>query len=163
MKMGRSRFASHPVGSAAAPEHWSLALRLPSGRLRCRSGTLVARATPPIRSAPLPLRSRTRAGDRATARAARPVAGSGAVERQAQLIGQGRQPREDVADLVELLVARALAHGSGQLAELLGEPGDRRVDAPAAVTRPEVRAISSWNSSSCITAVWRGPGSAARP
>src|SRR5213076_1302761 len=96
-------------------------LRLPSGRLRCRSGRL----------------SLTDAGDRAAARAARPVAGSRAVERQAELIGQGRQPGEDVADLVELLVARALADGPGQLAELLREPGDRRVDAAAAVARTE--------------------------
>jgi hypothetical protein len=43
--MGRSRYASHTVGSAAAPDLW------------------VARATPPIRSAPLPLPTCTAPGD----------------------------------------------------------------------------------------------------
>ena len=76
---------------------------------------------------------RAGAGRGAAARAAVGVAGHGVVERQVELLGQRGQPGQHVAELVELLLGRALAHGLGQLAELLGQPGDRGGHTPSAV------------------------------
>ena len=94
--------------------------------------------------------SRACARRRPAARAAGGISGRGVVERQVELVGQRRQPREQVADLMELLVGAALADGLRELAELLGEPRDRRVDARARSRAPYVCAINAWNSSSCM-------------
>jgi hypothetical protein len=43
-------------------------------------------------------------------------------DRQAELVGQRRHPRQHVGQLGLLLLARALAHRLRQLADLLGQP-----------------------------------------
>lgn len=55
---------------------------------------------------------------------------------QAQLVGQGGQPGEDVAQFVQLLARSALAHGLGQLAHFLGQPGDGGGPPPLGVALP---------------------------
>lgn len=69
---------------------------------------------------------RAAAGDAAASRTAIGVAGGGIVERETELRGEGRQPREHVTELVQLLVGRALANRLRQLAEFLSQPGDCR-------------------------------------
>jgi hypothetical protein len=64
----------------------------------------------------------TVAGAAATPGATPGVAGGGLVELDAELTGQRRQPRQHVAHLVHLRGPVALAHGLGQLTQLLGEP-----------------------------------------
>ena len=58
----------------------------------------------------------------AAVRATVGVARRAFVERDAELVGQARQPREHVAQLVHLLGARTFARGLRQLAQLLREP-----------------------------------------
>src|SRR3954447_17404846 len=65
--------------------------------------------------------ARTRRGT--APRASVSIAARRVFEGDVELIGQRRQPGERVAELVELLVARAFAHGLGQLADFLREPG----------------------------------------
>ena len=69
----------------------------------------------------------------AAARAAVGVAGRGLVEADAELAGERRQPRQHVADLVDLVGPVALADGLGQLAQLLGQPGHGGGHAPRPV------------------------------
>lgn len=61
------------------------------------------------------------------------VARSGLGERQPELIGKRRQPREDVGELFELLGGGAFADRLGQLTHFFGEPRHRRGGAPSTV------------------------------
>ena len=72
-------------------------------------------------------------GQPAAARAAAGVAGRGLVEVEAELAGQRRQPRQHVAQLVDLRGPVALADRLGQLAQLLGQPGHGGGHAPRPV------------------------------
>ena len=54
-------------------------------------------------------------------------------EREPELLGERCQPREHVAEFVHLFGARPLPDGPRQLPHFLGEPGDRRRDAPGSV------------------------------
>src|SRR5690606_34941265 len=54
-------------------------------------------------------------------------------ERQVELVGERCQPRENVAELMQLLFGRALAHRLRELTELLAQPSHRRRDAAGAV------------------------------
>ena len=75
-------------------------------------------------------------GARAAAGAAGGVAAGGGGEVDAHLVGQRGQPGQDVGELVLLLGHRALAHGLGQLADLLGQPRHGRRHATLAVVVP---------------------------
>ena len=50
----------------------------------------------------------------------------GFVEWDAELRGEGGDPGEHVAQLVDLLVAAAFASGAGELADFFGQVGDGR-------------------------------------
>src|SRR5690606_14021781 len=69
---------------------------------------------------------RAGARGRPAPRAAVGVAGGGVLQREPELLGERRQPGEHVAQLVEARLVVALADRLGQLAQLLGEPGDGR-------------------------------------
>lgn len=76
------------------------------------------------------------AGDGGALRAATPVAVDHLGQVDAHLIGERRHPGEYVAELVLDLMARPLADGLGEFAELLGEPGDGRGDPAVPVAVP---------------------------
>jgi hypothetical protein len=59
----------------------------------------------------------------------------GRVERQSELRRERGQPREHVAELVQLFVGRSLAHRARELTDLFGEPRDGRRPAPRPVPR----------------------------
>ena len=73
------------------------------------------------------------AGDLSTPRAAGGVPLDGRGEVDIHLVGQRGDPRQHVGELVLALGGRALAHRSGQLADLLSEPRHRRRHAATAV------------------------------
>ena len=113
-----------------------------------------AASTPPSRSAASPAsagpapRSQPRARQRRNWAVPTPGAplrvarGRPRSSGQAELLGQRRQPGQDVAQLVELFLRRALPRRPGQLSQLLGQPGHGGVAAPGPSRAPYVRAIS---------------------
>ena len=60
----------------------------------------------------------------------------GLLEREVELVGQGCQPGQNIAEFVELLFGCSLAHCLGEFAHLLAEPGNGRRDPPFAVALP---------------------------
>src|ERR1700728_248974 len=76
------------------------------------------------------------ARDLAALGAAVGVPGDGIVERETELIGQRRQPGQDVGQLMELLSLGSFAGGLRELAEFLRQPGHCGWNAPLGVTLP---------------------------
>ena len=81
---------------------------------------------------------RARARHAAALRAPSAVAGNGGVlQRDAELLGKRGDPRQDVGQLLTLLLDRALASGLRQLADLLAQPGDGSTQPAGTITGGE--------------------------
>ena len=135
---------------------------------RCSSPATTSARAPPSTPSRSPKRSSSaarqltarRQGERRAQGGRSCVAGDRVVERQAELVGQRRQPGEHVAELVQLLVRRALAHRLGQLADLLAQPGDGGRDAPLGVL---ARRRAPPSGPGTRRSAWRGSVGALRP